>query len=51
MSSSHVVQCPICKEPYVVYMFTAADQSSCYNCVRVAYEKEGRIIEKLSFFR
>ena len=44
MSSSKVVECPICKEPYVVYMFTSADQSACYNCVRVAHEKKGKII-------
>jgi hypothetical protein len=26
------VQCPICKEPYVIYPYYAGDQSACEKC-------------------
>jgi endogenous inhibitor of DNA gyrase (YacG/DUF329 family) len=38
--SGTTVKCPICGEPYKIYMHTTADQSACPDCVRKAEEKE-----------
>ncbi len=36
-----VKKCPICGEPYRVYMHTAADQSACPECQRKADKNMG----------
>lgn len=30
--SEQTVKCPICGEPYVVYMMMVGDQSACFSC-------------------
>ena len=42
MTTQQTVKCPICGEPYIFYMFSAADQSACPNCVRKAKENMGQ---------
>ena len=39
MSEEQTVKCPICGEPYKVYMFYAGDQSAFPDCVRKAADK------------
>lgn len=38
------VKCSICGAPYKVYLFSAADQSACPDCIRKA---EGKGVDKL----
>jgi hypothetical protein len=33
------IKCPICKEPYKFYPFSAADQSACPDCISKAERK------------
>ena len=35
-ASGQTVKCPICGEPYKIYLYSAADQSACPKCVRRA---------------
>ncbi len=35
------VKCPICGEPYNVYIFSGANQTACPQCVAKANKKEG----------
>ena len=31
--NGETVKCPICGEPYKVFMYTIADQSACPSCI------------------
>jgi sarcosine oxidase delta subunit len=42
MNGERRIKCPICGEPYKVYMFTVADQSACPRCVRKAEQNSGK---------
>jgi hypothetical protein len=44
--SEKTVKCPICKKPYKIYMFSAADQSACPKCVKAA--ESGMIPNRVS---
>lgn len=39
--SDQTVKCPICSQPYTVYMFSAGDQSACPSCRAKARQNTG----------
>jgi endogenous inhibitor of DNA gyrase (YacG/DUF329 family) len=32
MQETKTIKCPICGEPYIIYMFYSGDQSACPEC-------------------
>ncbi len=38
------VKCPICEEPYIMYMFYDGDQSACHDCRKKAERKGSKTV-------
>ncbi len=39
MTQEKTIQCPVCKEPYKIYLYFVGDQSACSQCIRKAEQK------------
>lgn len=42
MSTEKTVKCPLCGEPYMIYMYYAGDQSACPSCRQKAKKNMGQ---------
>lgn len=51
MTEEQTIKCPICGEPYTVYMYYAGDQSACPECRKKAKEKGDLYPKKNGKFR